>query len=314
MPKEPFKHIFGPVPSRRLGKSLGIDLIPFKTCCLNCLYCECGKTTTHTLERKEYVPARAIIREIDTFLSGAPSLDVITFAGSGEPTLNTALPELFRHIQSRYPQYKTALLTNGSLFYLEEVRQSCLAFDFVLPSLDAVRQQTFEKINQPASGLSNQKAIDGLITLSKIYSGILWVEVFIIPGINDDEVDLALFKETLEKISLDRVHLNTLDRPPAFAGIQPASPERLRQIARFLAPLPVQIISRKAEAGPRITISRRDIDYFLATLRRRPMTVEDLSVTLGKNINEMYVLLDALLGKKLITAQVVNNRTFYQAL
>jgi len=314
MPKEPFKHIFGPVPSRRLGKSLGIDLIPFKTCCLNCLYCECGKTTAHTLERKEYVPARAILREIDTFLSGAPSLDVITFAGSGEPTLNTALPELFRHIQSRYPQYKTALLTNGSLFYLEEVRQSCLAFDFVLPSLDAVRQGTFEKINQPASGLSNQKVIDGLITLSKMYSGILWVEVFIIPGINDDEVELALFKETLEKISLDRVHLNTLDRPPAFAGIQPASPERLRQIARFLAPLPVQIISRKAEAGPRITLSRRDIDYFLATLRRRPMTVEDLSVTLGKNINEMYVLLDALLGKKLITAQVVNNRTFYQAL
>ncbi len=314
MPKEPFKHIFGPVPSRRLGKSLGIDLIPFKTCCLNCLYCECGKTTAHTLERKEYVPARAILREIDTFLSGAPSLDVITFAGSGEPTLNTALPELFRHIQSRYPQYKTALLTNGSLFYLEEVRQSCLAFDFVLPSLDAVRQETFEKINQPASGLSNQKVIDGLITLSKMYSGILWVEVFIIPGINDDEVELALFKETLEKISLDRVHLNTLDRPPAFAGIQPASPERLRQIARFLAPLPVQLISRKAEAGPWITLSRRDIDYFLATLRRRPMTVEDLSVTLGKNINEMYVLLDALLGKKLITAQVVNNRTFYQAL
>jgi wyosine [tRNA(Phe)-imidazoG37] synthetase (radical SAM superfamily) len=293
---------------------LGIDLIPFKTCCLNCLYCECGKTTVHTLERKEYVPARAIIREIDAFLSGAPSLDVITFAGSGEPILNTALPELLRHIQTRYPQYKTALLTNGSLFYLGEVRQSLLAFDFVLPSLDAVRQQTFEKINQPASGLSNQKAIDGLITFSKMYSGILWVEVFIIPGINDDEVELTLFKETLEKVSLDRVHLNTLDRPPAFTGVQPASSERLHQIARFLAPLPVEIISRKAEARPRITISRRDIDYFLATLRRRPMTVEDLSVTLGKNINEMYVLLDTLLAKKLIAAQTVNNRTFYQAL
>jgi wyosine [tRNA(Phe)-imidazoG37] synthetase (radical SAM superfamily) len=314
MSKEAFKYIFGPVPSRRLGKSLGIDLIPFKTCCLNCLYCECGKTTVHTLERKEYVPARAIIREIDAFLSGAPSLDVITFAGSGEPTLNTALPELLRHIQTRYPQYKTALLTNGSLLYLEEVRKSSLAFDYVLPSLDAVRQQTFEKINQPATGLSSQKAIDGLITFSKMYSGILWVEVFIIPGINDDEVELALFKETLEKVSLDRVHLNTLDRPPAFAGVQPASPERLRRIARFFAPLPVEIISRKAEAGLQITISRRDIDYFLATLRRRPMTVEDLAVTLGKNINEMYVLLDTLFNKKLIATRIVNNRTFYQAL
>ena len=314
MSQEPFRYIFGPVPSRRLGKSLGLDLIPFKTCCLNCLYCECGKTTVHTLERKEYVPARTIIREVDAFLSGGPSLDVITFAGSGEPTLNTALPELVRHIQTRYPQYKTALLTNGSLFYLEEVRQSALAFDFVLPSLDAVRQQTFEKINQPAGGLSNPKVIEGLITFSKMYSGILWVEVFIIPGLNDDETELALFRETLEKVSLDRVHLNTLDRPPAFAGVQPASPERLRQIARFLAPLPVEIISRKAQAGPRITLSRREIEYFLATLRRRPMTVEDLSVTLAKNINEMYVLLDALLSRKLITTQVVNNRTFYQTL
>jgi wyosine [tRNA(Phe)-imidazoG37] synthetase (radical SAM superfamily) len=314
MPRETFRYVFGPVPSRRLGKSLGLDLIPFKTCCLNCLYCECGKTTVHTLERKEYVPARAIIREIDAFLGAAPALDVITFAGSGEPTLNTALPELARHIRTRYPQYKTALLTNGSLLYLEEVRRSALGFDFVLPSLDAVRQLTFEKINQPAGGLSNEKAIDGLITFSKMYSGILWVEVFIIPGINDDEAELALFKETLAKVSLDRIHLNTLDRPPAFPGVQTASPERLRQIARFLAPLPVEIISRKAEPGPRIALSRREIDYFLATLKRRPMTVEDLSVTLERNINEMYVLLDALLSKRLIIAQVVNNRTFYQAL
>jgi len=314
MSEESFNSIFGPVPSRRLGKSLGIDLIPFKTCCLDCLYCECGKTTVHTLERKEYIPARAIIREIDAFLSGAPSLDVITFAGSGEPTLNTALPEVLRHVRARYPQYKTALLTNGILLYLEEVQQSALAFDFVLPSLDAVRQPTFEKINQPAGGLSNREVIDGLITFSKMYSGILWVEVFIIPGINDDETELALFKETLERISLDRVHLNTLDRPPAYMGIQPASPEELRRIARFLAPLPVEIVSRKAEAGPRTSLSRPEIDYFVATLRRRPMTVEDLSITLSKNINEMYVLLDTLISQKLVASQVVRGRTFYQAL
>ncbi|MDH4273038.1 MAG: radical SAM protein [Candidatus Aminicenantes bacterium] len=175
MQKEPFKHIFGPVPSRRLGRSLGIDLIPFKTCCLNCLYCECGKTTVQTLERKEYVPARAIIQEIDAFLCTVPSLDVITFAGSGEPTLNTALPALLRHIQTHYPQYKTALLTNGSLLYLEDVRQSLLTFNYVLPSLDAVRQKTFEKINQPAGNLDSQEIIEGLITFSKMYRGTMWV-------------------------------------------------------------------------------------------------------------------------------------------
>jgi wyosine [tRNA(Phe)-imidazoG37] synthetase (radical SAM superfamily) len=314
MQKEPFKYIFGPVPSRRLGRSLGIDLIPFKTCCLNCLYCECGKTTVHTLERKEYVPARAIIQEIDAFLSGLPSLDVITFAGSGEPTLNTALPELLSHIRNHYPQYKTALLTNGSLLYLEDVRRSLLTFDFVLPSLDAVRQQTFEKINQPVRGLNNKEIIEGLIAFSNMYRGTLWVEVFIIPGINDDEAELVLFKQTLEEIRLDRVHLNTLDRPPAFAGVEPASVERLKRIARLLAPLPVEIISRKAESAPRIVLSRDSIDHILATLRRRPMTIEDLSGTLAKNINEMYVLLDMLLNKKLVTTQTVNNKTFYQAL
>lgn len=313
MQKEPFKYIFGPVPSRRLGRSLGIDLIPFKTCCLNCLYCECGKTTVQTLERKEYIPAEAIIQEIDAFLSTVPSLDVITFAGSGEPTLNTALPVLLRHIQDQYPQYKTALLTNGILFFLEDVRQSSLTFDYVLPSLDAVRQQTFEKINQAAGNLDNRNVIEGLITFSKMYRGILWVEVFIIPGVNDDEVELALLKETLQKIRLDRVHLNTIDRPPSSTCVKPASPERLREIARFFAPLPVEIISRKAETVPRIAISQHSIDHILATLRRRPMTIEDLSVALAKNINEMYVLLDSLLTKKLITTRTVNNRTFYQA-
>jgi len=313
MQKEPFKYLFGPVPSRRLGRSLGIDLVPFKTCCLNCLYCECGITTVQTLERKEYVPARATIQEVDAFLSTVPSLDVITFAGSGEPTLNTALPVVLRHVQSHYPQYKTALLTNGVLLFLEEVRQGLLTFDYVLPSLDAVRQETFERINQPPAGLDNRKVIEGLIAFSKMYRGILWVEVFIIPGVNDDEVELALLKQTLDKVRLDRVHLNTLDRPPAFAGVEPASSERLWQIARFFAPLPVEIISRKAETAPRIALSRHGIKDILATLRRRPMTIEDLSVTMAKNINEMYVLLDMLLDKNLVTTRTVNNKTFYQA-
>ncbi len=305
-------HLFGPVPSRRLGMSLGVDMVPFKTCTLNCVYCECGKTTELTAERKEYIPAQALINELDARLSTAPHLDVITFAGSGEPTLSTALSAVVNHVRTTYPQYKTAILTNSTLLHIREVRNTLMHIDYVLPSLDAVSQQTFEKINRPVATVSSTTVITGLIAFAKEYTGTLWVELFIVPGINDTNEELSLIKSVLEEIHPTRVQINTLDRPAPCEWVQPASQKQLSHIARFLLPLPVEIISRNATADPSIVNNTATLENLYAILKRRPMTIEDVAVAMQKNINEIFSLLDELKKNYSLIAEKVGDKTFYR--
>jgi len=307
-----YKHLFGPVSSRRLGRSLGIDLVPFKTCSLDCIYCECGKTTTLTTMRKPYISASEIIVELDNFLESNPDIDIITFGGSGEPTLNSETYTILQYIKARYPFYKTALLTNGTLLNLEEVREQILKFDCVLPSMDAISQSVFQKINQPVEILQNNQIIDGLITFSHEYSGILWVEIFIVPGINDNEEELALFKETLLKMSLERVQLNTLDRPPAYSWVKPASHDLLVSIANYLLPLPVEIIARNLPSLSTTKLDKQDFDYIIDTIKRRPLTIEELSLLINKNLNETSSILDNLISKNIITREKIGITHFYK--
>lgn len=161
-----YKYIFGPVPSRRLGSSLGIDLIPYKTCSLNCVYCECGKTTDLTFERKEYVPTERVIEELDDYLKTEPELDYITFSGSGEPTLHNGIGEIIKFLKENYPQYQLALLTNSTLLNDEKLQDEIKKLDLIVPSLDAVSEDVFQKINRPVEGLSAQKIVQGLINLN----------------------------------------------------------------------------------------------------------------------------------------------------
>ncbi len=307
-----YKYLFGPVNSRRLGISLGVDLIPFKTCSLDCIYCECGTTTALTCDRKEYVDSREIEHELTDLLSKCPTLDYVTFAGSGEPTLNTKIGDLLHFIKKNFPCYKTALLTNGTLLYLPEVRDAVLPFDLICPSLDAISDSAFEKVNRPSNFLINQNVISGLIELSKVYKGMLWVEVFIIPGINDSPQELHLFKKTLQEIKPGRVQLNSLDRPGACEWVQPASPERLIEIAAFLSPLPVEIISRSG-SRPISDITGIDIEESISSLiRRRPSTVEELAIITGKTINEITITLDILKCRSIIETFKVENKVFYR--
>jgi len=176
-----YKHLFGPVPSRRLGISLGVDLVPHKVCSLNCIYCEVGETTNHTLERKEYVPVSEVLDELDHFLSGNPELDYITFSGAGEPTLNIGIGEIISHIKENFPQYKLALLTNSTLLSDAKVRADVKKVDLLLPSLDAISEDVFSKINNPASNLRSQDIIDGLIEFKKIFKGEIWLEILLFP-------------------------------------------------------------------------------------------------------------------------------------
>jgi wyosine [tRNA(Phe)-imidazoG37] synthetase (radical SAM superfamily) len=308
-----YSHLFGPVQSRRLGRSLGVDMIPFKTCNCNCVYCECGGAKTVAHERKAYVPAEELIGELDHYLSAQPVLDYVTFAGSGEPTLNTALGTVLQFVKQSYPSYKTALLTNGTLLHLPDVRDEILPFDLILPSLDAISEEVFHRINRPFPGATTQQMIDGLVAFSQMYKGQLWIEVFIVPGINDTPEELALFKTALLRINPTRVQLNSLDRPGACEWVVTASPGVLASIAAFLKPLPVEIISRNAASIiSSMSTTSRNLD---ATIRdqllRRPATVEEIAVLCGMTINEIMFALNNMIDKGGIGESVVDGRKFY---
>lgn len=305
--------IFGPVQSRRLGVSLGVDMVRSKTCSLNCVYCECGATTTLTLERREYSPADTIIAELRAYLKTGPALDYITFGGSGEPTLNTGLGRVARYLKNKFPGYRRALLTNGTLFFLPEVRKECLGFDLVLPNLDAVSGAVFSKVNRPHPDLDNAVVIQGLSAFRKEYKGAVWLEVFIVPGINDTPGELQLLGETARSINPDRVQLNTLDRPGTCDWVIPAAGDMLQSVAKYFYPLPVEIITRHAQNMPlwdRTGVTPETIRSFVA---RRPSTLEEIASVAGMTINETSAMLSALTASQSIISYTVGTRTFYRA-
>jgi wyosine [tRNA(Phe)-imidazoG37] synthetase (radical SAM superfamily) len=307
-----YQYLFGPVQSRRLGVSLGIDLVDTKLCSLDCVYCECGATADLSLKRAEHIPADAIQAELHDFLSGNPTLDYITFGGSGEPTLNTAIGPLVRYIKSSFPRYKCALLTNGTLLNLPEVRREILPFDTVLPNLDAVSQPVFEKLNRPHQDLDNRTIIEGLIAFRKEFPGTIWLEVFIVPGINDSTEEILRIRETALRIDPNRLQLNTLDRPGTCGWVTPAGLERLQTIARMLAPLPVEIIARSARDTTLWKAKDVSPDSIRSFLARRPSTVEEIATLTGITINETTQILDSLLAGGSITSHTVGGRTFYR--
>jgi wyosine [tRNA(Phe)-imidazoG37] synthetase (radical SAM superfamily) len=307
-----YKHLFGPVQSRRLGRSLGVDMVPFKTCNCNCVYCECGPAKTVVNERKAYVPADELIGELDHYLSTRPALDYVTFAGSGEPTLNTALGEVIQYVKQSFSSYRTALLTNGMLLCQPDVRSEIMPVDLALPSLDAVSDDVFNRINRPFPGITARQMIDGLVAFSRMYKGQLWIEVFIVPGINDTPEELELFKHTLRAISPDRVQLNSLDRPGACDWVKAAAPARLSSIAVYLQPLPVEIISRDAASVLSSTVPSPTIGYTIRDqLRRRPATIEEIAVLCGMTINEARQVLNEMIGQGAIVESIVGGRKFF---
>ncbi|MGI6685920.1 MAG: radical SAM protein [Bacillota bacterium] len=236
------KYWYGPVHSRRLGRSLGVDVIPLKTCSLDCVYCECGATNSLTLERKEYFPTNDIINSLDSILKEKSDLDYVTFAGSGEPTLHTGLGKIINFIKEKYPQFKVAVLTNATLLNDPVVIQDVAKADLIVPSLDAVSMEAFQKINRPAENITPETIISGIQNLKNNFTGEIWLEIFIIPGINDDEKELALFKDTINKLGIKKVQLNTLDRPGAVNWLKPVSKEYKEEIAAKLGN--VEIVNR----------------------------------------------------------------------
>jgi len=307
-----YKHIFGPVPSRRLGVSLGIDLVPHKVCSLNCVYCECGKTTDLTLERKEYIPYQEVISELADFLSKNPKPDYITFSGSGEPTLNSRIGDIIEYIKFNYPDISLALLTNGTLLSDPEVRKEILGCDLVLPSFDAATQEAFEKINRPSPDISLESYLNGLIDLRREFKGKIWLEVFILNGFNDSDKDLEAMKEALLRINADSIQLNTLDRPGAVEGLKPVLEENLREIAYGWGLKNVDIIAKAAKRKEERAYNRDIESTILETIFRRPCTLSDLSDILGMHENELNKYLSVLEADGQIRTERQERGVFYK--
>jgi wyosine [tRNA(Phe)-imidazoG37] synthetase (radical SAM superfamily) len=307
-----YQYLFGPVPSRRLGISLGIDLVPMKTCSLNCIYCECGKTTDLTLTRREYVPLAQVKDEFLHYISNHPKPDYITFSGSGEPTLNSYIGEAIRFIRSHETDIPIAVLTNGTLLFDPQVRNELKPASVVMPSLDAATDKVFIKINRPHRRLSVERMLDGLIQFRKEFKGRIWLEIFIVPGINDTEPELTALKTAILNISPDRVQLNTLDRPGPVSSIRSATPEELQRIIRFWQLDNISIIA-KAQTRKKVVSYRKDVEgAILETIARRPCTLEDLTNILGLHANEINKYLDVLEADKRVSVNHQVRGQFYQ--
>ena len=301
--------------SRRLGVSLGIDLVPYKYCPLNCVYCEVQKTTHLVTTREEFFPVEEITAELDSFLSNQPQLDYITFSGAGEPTLNSSLGQIVAYIKSKYPAYKLALLTNGVLFNDPQVRSEALPCDIVLPSLDAATQAIFEKINRPLAGLKVEDLIRSLSQFRYEYQGKIWLEVFLIPDLNDSPAELLALRTAIKQINPDLVQLNCLDRPGTEAWVHPVPTNALKQIRQYFSEgldLPVEVIAKVKYSSANSHLDEEVINLLHNTLKRRPSTAEDLASMLDIHINEISKVLRQLnLEKKLIIKRETRG-VFYQ--
>ncbi len=307
-----YKYIFGPVPSRRLGMSLGVDLVPHKVCSLDCVYCECGKTTKLTTDRMEYILYDKVTDELKHFIENNPAPDYITFSGSGEPTLNSRIGDVLEFIKKINPDIPVAVLTNGTLFNDKQVRSEIMDADVVLPSLDAASQDVFEKINSPDQKLKIDEYIDGIVTFRNEYKGKIWLEVLIIPGYNDSESELTLLKNAFIRIKPDSIQVNTLDRPGTVENLRSATRAELKCVVDFWDMDIVEIISA-APDRKNIKSYREDIETaILETIFRRPCTVDDLVKILGRHINEVNKYLDVLEAEDKIKHTRQERGVFYK--
>ena len=306
-----FSHIYGPVPSRRLGFSLGIDIIPFKTCSFNCIYCQLGPTSKKTIKRKGYFPSPEILSQIKKVLKSGQRIDYITFSGSGEPTLNSAIGILIREIK-KITSIPVAVLTNSSLFTRNSVRKALRASDLVVPSLDAATQEIFDKINRPHPSLKIEKIIEGLKEFHREFKGSIWLEIMLAKGVNDSPSHIKKLKEVISEINPDKVQLNTVIRPPAEKFASPLNLKKLERIKNILGEK-CEIIA-EFDKKEQIPPSENLEGVILSLIQRRPVTLTDISSSLGKHKNEIIKYLNFLLNEGKVKLVIHKGLKYYEPL
>jgi wyosine [tRNA(Phe)-imidazoG37] synthetase (radical SAM superfamily) len=306
------KYIFGPVPSRRLGMSLGVDIIPFKTCTLDCIYCQLGVTTKKVIERENFVPQDEVLAELKQVLNqDSKRVDFITFSGSGEPTLNSQLGEMIANTKT-FTDVPIAVITNGSLLYRDDVRNDLIKADLVVPSLDAMNDKTIRKVNRHNEYLTAKLIIDGLRDFTQEYKGKIWLEIMLVKGVNDDFDEIKEMAEFIRSLKLDKIHLNTVIRPPAEDFAQPITSEEIQKIAslfddraEIIADFDKIVKTKELESSEILEAQ------ILSLVNRRPCTLDDISTSTGLHHNEIVKHLDHLLQKGLIKQTRRDNKIYW---
>jgi len=304
------KHLFGPVPSRRLGVSLGIDPIPKKVCSLDCVYCEVDKTSMKTLERAEYISAGDILAELRDYLShDHVPLDFITFSGSGEPTLNSKLGYIIRQIK-KMTDTPIAVITNGTLLWQPDIREELLPADLVMPSLDAASEEIFTKVNHPAKGLSAKIVLEGLVKFRRDYSGPIWLEILIVKNVNDKEDEYYRLAEAVKKINPDRVQLNTVVRPPGFGRAQAVTKEELQKLQQIIGPKAEIIANFDRETNK--AYREKIEDSLIELLKIRACTIDEMVESLGIHRDELLKYLELLQEDKRLQKIQFEGKFYYK--
>jgi len=300
--------VYGPVSSRRLGRSLGIDLVPFKTCSYDCIYCQLGRTTRKTIERKEWVPLDLLLEQVEQKLCSRP--DYITLSGSGEPTLFSRTGELIDRLKDM-TDIPVAVLTNGSLLWQRQVRDDLRMADLVIPSLDAGNEAMFRYVNRPASELSFDRVVEGLIAFRQEYDGQYWLEVFVLGGVTDVNAELDALAAAVRRVAPQRVQLNTVTRPPAENFAYSVAPDHMSRLADRIGDNAEVIAGhRRAHGQPSFAARGEDV---LELLRRCPCTIQDIASGLRMHRNETVKYVEQLLAEDVLRSENRSYRTYYMA-
>jgi len=303
------RNVFGPVPSRRLGRSLGIDLVPTKACSYDCIYCQLGRTTFKTVERREYVPMTDILMEVEERLATGLAADFITLSGSGEPTLHSDCGDILRTIKT-LSDIPVAVLTNSSLLGDPQVRDELLAADVVVPSLDAGDAAMFARVNRPHPAIDFAAMVDGLAAFSHTFPGRLWLEVFLLDGLTATPEEAGKIAAQAARVRAERVQINTVSRPPAEEVAKAPPRVRLAELARLFGPHAevVRDFTGTIEEHEFLAGRARVLDL----LQGGPKTLDDLAHLSGVNRNETLKHLEALLNEGLVHSKVRQDiRYFY---
>jgi wyosine [tRNA(Phe)-imidazoG37] synthetase (radical SAM superfamily) len=304
------KYLFGPVASRRLGLSLGVDIVELKSCSQNCLYCQLGIDGVAMLERKPFVPIDDVIEELKAKIQVGLEADYITISGSGEPTLNSQLGLLIDKIK-QVTDIPVAVITNATLLGDAAVRADCSKADVVLPSLDAGDAKTFDKINRPHKDINFDAFVKGLCLFRAEYTGQMWLEVFFCEGVNSQTEQVERIYEIIQRIKPDKIHLNTVARPPADGAAFSVHPKRLALIAVQLGPNAEVVADFSTEMAAK-AIHQADSDQILAMLARRPCSLDDICQSMGLNRAEVVKNIAFLEKNGLVVSQRTADQLDYK--